>query len=271
MSNIQIFMTFHTWESIKPFRDIENLVFIDLNVLRHNGGLASPELAENRFFLDPPDLEKDKTWVGLCSPRWDQKWPMAPKVRSLASLSGLDMPDRAYAPGLAQLSKSSSETVYPDLVMGHPGMEKPLEALVREFNLNLPSTGNAPWANSFIVHRDVYLRLLEFWREAFSWANNVYGLNFPFGFRCLECGHEDQSRIGRYGRERLAAFFYERVTMLFFLTVPLDWLKPDQEGIELGRLRKLRSGVQAKMSGKLSFKRRCTLCGNPLEISAKQH
>ncbi len=263
MKNLQIFLPFHEKSQVRPFRNYSSLAAVDLNSLSRPGRDDS-SLAESRFFLNPPSLESGTEWVALCSPRWEEKWPGAPQLINLHKDIVLASPSEGYAPGTARLEKTESEPVYPKLTRFHPGIEVPLSELVNKLGLSLPESVVAPWANNFIVHRSVYLDLLDFWSTAFALIDSQFGFELPFAYQCPKCGFLSQDGVGRYRKSRHAGFFYERVTMLFFAANPLHWIQfagtpaPHSKRLAV----KLKNIGDRHRRNRLRKLGRCTFCGN---------
>ena len=234
MNDLEILLAYHEQGQEKPFREVPFVSPVDLNSRMKDGEVASPSLAESRLFLDPPELKPETRWVGLCSPRWSEKWPGAPRIQDLESSLQLSSKKEGYAPALIDIHLREEGDMYSELIANHPGIDVPLVEFAQHFALSLPENTRAPWSNNFVVHREVYEDLLEFWNKAYDWADSVWGLDIPFGFRCYECGQESDEQIGRYGSYRQASFFYERVSMLFFATRPTNWVTlEERKGGEL--------------------------------------
>lgn len=267
MSSVIVFMPFHEKKTIRAFSKLSFIEAVNLNSLTIEGRPIDSSLAESRFFVSPPPIPSMTDWVGLCSPRWEKKWPRAPRVADLEDLV-MQMGDSlGYAPGLQNLVRDEAEVLYPKLSRFHPGIDEPLTKVVENFGLDLPLETKAPWANNFIVHRDLYSELLVFWREVYQWFGAQSGHQFSFGFECWSCGWRSNERIGRYGKERLAAFFYERVTMLFFAVRKIDWLevlprpKPQSYAQAITKPVKRHIRLLKKRNGKCPTCRNATLPG----------
>lgn len=205
---------------------------VNLNELGLVDELSSNQLAENRFLLTDQLLSDDFPLVGFVSARWNERFPLWPKIDELSPLLG-DIATNKNAFCGPQTIMASGPQVK-DWIGAqdhvHPGMSSLLlEVLEATHRNNLDDSSVRPitMGNNFILNRDTARSFLNFWREAFSFLHSKYGFALPFSYRCARCGYTNPGGVGRWDATRHAGFLYERVSALYFATSPeLVPLKP---------------------------------------------
>ncbi len=198
-SLLRMFVLHHKGPAmLKPRR---YLTQVDLNALKPFPyvpfGAMDNQMAEGRAFL-AEGLEPDADYVGFASPRWSEKWPWAPPLDDFGFLERWLHPKVVLAPDVV------ADHWYDDSNRAHPGMWRVLEELYQVFDVR-PTRRPTLYGNTFICTYQVYYDLLDFFRQAFTHFHKKYG--FDLGYK-----------LGPHDPARLPAYFYERVTMLFFST-----------------------------------------------------
>jgi hypothetical protein len=215
VTSLSIFVLSHDDALLAAVPARSELRRVDLRDLGLAGELATNSLAECRFFLSERALDVTTEYVGVLSARHDEKY--APSgvltLEQLAqgAITPYLRPRRVFAPLITGPGGQWVEGS--DLV--HPG----LTALVREAAEQIPGADvsrRTMLASSFIAHRDVYLEFIAEFRRLFETFHARYGLDFPHVYRCSRCGTVFEGGHGRYQRDRHGAYFYERVTALYF-------------------------------------------------------
>jgi hypothetical protein len=214
VTSLSIFVLSHDDALLAAVPARSELRPVDLRDLGLAGDLATNSLAESRFFLSELALDVTTEYVGVLSARHDEKYaPRALTLDQLAqgAITPYLRPRRVFGPlvtGFGGRWVEGSDRV-------HPG----LTALVREAAEEIPGVDvSRPTvlASSFIAHRDVYLEFIADFRRLFDTFHARYGLDFPHVYRCSTCGTVFEDGHGRYQRDRHGAYFYERVTALYF-------------------------------------------------------
>lgn len=148
-------------------------------------------LAENRIFLS--ELPETPT-VGFATARWDQKYKH--KISKLESLSPTGT--SVYVADLTGKEWAfRSDTL-------HPGMYKLLQELSSFSGLPLDA-GETFYSNNFVCSWEVFADFSPFWKKCFHHFFDKYGPNLPF-----------KNCWSGYKQELHPAYFFERITMLYF-------------------------------------------------------
>lgn len=222
----KVFVLSHDDAILARIGDSPDLVKINLERLDLQDKDHVRALAENRFFLSD-DMQsavgETSSFVGVVSGRWDErfkKWPTIdelPKALEKREFSSRDF----YAPLTMMASPKQFESWIRAQDLVHPGMS----ALLLEA-LEITGTGKqvkgrlmpVVMGNNFVIPESLVEEFLAFWRRGYAHFESTYGSSLPFSYRCPKCGQESDEGIGRWGRERHAGFFYERLTALYFAT-----------------------------------------------------
>lgn len=188
-NRLEIFILGHN-QSVLPPRKQPFLHNIDLNEL-NIGIWNTDQLSENRIYFS--DLNPVSEYIGLATHQWDQKFPWACRLDNLGLLKPHLKPNIVWYP------RQAPETWATDSELSHPGIGRLLTEASNISGLSLNKT--AFWCNCFICHREVYLDFLVFFHSMFNYFHTKYQFNFPYG---------------TIVPNRHAAYFYERITALYF-------------------------------------------------------
>jgi hypothetical protein len=74
--------------------------------------------------------------------------------------------------------------------------------------------------NSYVFPREIFIEILELWREIFYRYNLASLQNLPFSYRCVMCGLISNEGIGRWKSNRHASYFLERIMALVIASRP---------------------------------------------------
>ena len=243
-SKVKIFVLSHDPDLLSLICENKDLSVVNLNDLDLSSRLNGNELAENRFFLSKIDLGSSSS-IGCISARWNERFPNYPNVQELGSFVEKLTPTQFLAPQSLVLSRKQFFGWIQNQDLVHPGMSKLLVDLLKGLNLNFDSDEKRTivMGNNFVCSRDVFEDFLEFWKRGFEHMDRKFGFDLPFTYRCPKCGLVDKNGIGRWGKSRHSAFFYERVTALFFAS------RPELELIEVkkGALQPKKPDFQSKL------------------------
>lgn len=167
------------------------------------------EIAESRFFLSNYAENLQSEYIGVVSGSWDRKYG------SLVSLHNLHT--KVYymlQKDIILFADYAPPTWVEDSDRNHPGMGVLIEELASAMGVTNYHTRTV-YANTFVCHKSIWQDFLQFWKQAYDYCNNKYGLNPPF----------DQ---GRFDSNRKVAYLYERITMLYFASKNFKFLRVDE-------------------------------------------
>jgi hypothetical protein len=82
------------------------------------------------------------------------------------------------------------------------------------------STRWLPTGNSFVFRTEKFAKILAIWREVVEDFSSEDLRNLPFTYRCVKCGLQSKDGVGRWGANRHASYFLERVTALTVASLP---------------------------------------------------
>ncbi len=195
---LKIFVLGHKPKCFESIGDKDHLEKINLNdlILPIDN---SNELAENRFYLLNEDYFAEcPEYVGTLTWQHNTKYP------HLLCLENLDVLAEKCHPNLIWAS-SPTETFYEGKWIEwsnqyHKTIDKYLQELAEYTCIPLQNNPTF-WANNFICHKSVFLDFIRFFKNVFQFFHQKYGYNFALQV-------DDSSRT--------AAYFYERVSMLYF-------------------------------------------------------
>lgn len=169
-----------------------NLADLDIGEYQTN------QLAESRMFFSDLPNKTQTEYIGFLTNSWKTKFK---KLLSIQDLHALPLDEKTvWAPKLAPINWANQSEKY------HPGIYKYLIEASELSNMNLINNTSL-WCNNFICHKKVYVAFKEFFLMMFNHFHNKYG--FKMGFT-----NRDQSRH--------VAYFYERITTLYFANQHLN-------------------------------------------------
>ncbi len=194
----------------QDFIQMVNLENLDIGKFQVN------QLCESRLFLSDlfDTIETQCEYVGVMSARYNDKYPLPftpdkPKCR-LQNLDQLKLhPSVVWAADRAVLSPYD-DWAHPAEFGFHNGHNKYINTLKEISGYQMPERSIGLWANNFICHTSIFMEFLKEWRRLFSLCFERYGVD-RFDF-VTENPDEDESL--------LAAYFYERITTLYFCCQP---------------------------------------------------
>jgi hypothetical protein len=180
------------------------LCFYKVNLSRLRlGRYQNNLLGEGRALLYDLD-DNDAEYLGFINARWDYKYPNL--QTRLTNLDNTVWPQleatRVLAPWTTGTSYWGNDW-YNQAIEVHPSMAGLLTELASYTGLSLKTDRSSLWANDFICYRDVWHDWRQFWRRCFSHFHNRYGFLLPYRSENMDVS-------------RMPAYFYERVTTLYF-------------------------------------------------------
>jgi hypothetical protein len=197
--------------------DSPEIVKILLSNLTVDEQFKGEQLAENRFFISKESNCISADLIGCVSARWDERFPTYPKLDELHFYAKNLKMHEVIAPQSLILNKSQFTSWLKNQDAVHPGISKLLHEAINQFSISMEGKSyNLVMGNNFIISSEVYEDFLIFWRQGFEYFHRKYGFRLPFTYRCPRCGFESNNGVGRWEESRHAAFFYERLTALFF-------------------------------------------------------
>lgn len=203
LGTLRVFVHWHEDEMLRKVRKRTYLQTVNLAELEI-GEFQQNMLAENRVFLAEylwKGLQTD--YIGFMSASWDEKYHSLVKLHEIHKLPLA--PGTVWCGGMSDSADWARESN-----KHHPGMYALLEEMAAVAGMSL-SAGPTICESNFICHRCVFDDFLAMWRRVFDHFYQKYGYDLPF----LEGCREDW-RSGRFDRRKREAYFYERITMLYF-------------------------------------------------------
>lgn len=180
------------------------------NVYFHKVNLSKLEvqhqinlLAENRIYFS--DLVEEKMdFIGFASYRWNEKYKNKLEDQCRVDIGEnqilvADKVDKNWA--------DRSESL-------HPGMGRLLIEMSEISGLNL-KCGETFYSNNYICSKKIFDDFLIYWKFVFNYFYIKYGYNLPFS---------NSWKSNQYKPQLHQAYFYERITMLYFANKKLDFI-----------------------------------------------
>ena len=215
------FVTSHSENDLSPFQEKEGIFPINLDCLDIPNTFKSQLLAECRLFLSSQLDNLTAEYIGIGTPRWEERFPTWPSIQETNRLSTNLKKFEFYSPqNLYSKSRNVNNwIVSQDLV--HPGISKLLIPIWHQLN-NKGKNDDCwiPMGNSFVFHRDDFSEILQKWREIFFTFKLNDLENLPFTYRCVKCGIISREGVGRWKSNRHASYFLERVMALIVASNP---------------------------------------------------
>ena len=207
-ATVRIFVAGHTDELLATVANGDEFTTVDLRSLTLDRPFQGNQFAESRFLLSAEAREVQTDYVGFCGASYDKKFPVIPHLAALPQIARRLRPSIGLGPCLSDKWLAESEHV-------HPGIGAILDRVATEFGLTMLPRPE-PYANTFVCHRDEWLRLLDVFQTMLTAILDWYGPAVPFRYRCLRCGAVSDAGSGRYTSARHMGFLGERLTMLYF-------------------------------------------------------
>ena len=198
VDKIKIFICGHEDRDLSRLTKHPHLVPINLNKLDIEHQFN--QLAENRIFLSDLPTQGNQEYIGFGTYRWNDKFRDCMPLENLYKIYQACSKRTVWVPLIARNDEWIRVTE-----RFHPGMMGLVQEAADFMGVSIMS-GTTFWTNCFICHRDVYEDFVREWRRVFFYFHKKYDLNIPF-----------TSNPPYHAQVKQAAFFYERITMLYFL------------------------------------------------------
>ena len=153
-------------------------------------------LAENRmlYYLSQNTHLLDDIHVGLASARWNEKYRCM-RVHQLQLLK----PDEETV-----YAAEPTDRWYDDSESNHPGMQGYMHEIM-DRNGWKDTSGLSFYSNNFVCHRNTMMAFLKWWVDNFQHFYAKHNNQFHFN-----------NNYRRYNPKLHQAYFYERLTILYF-------------------------------------------------------
>ena len=208
MKNLKIFLLTHQnqkkyyFDEKKYFFD-ENISLINLDELEI-GRFQTNKLAESRIFFSDLIDGCDCDYVGILSYSYNEKFPRLIPVERIRFLTmGKNIVLAPYVASEKWVQKSE---------IAHRGMLKYLIELSQFTNMELDKK-NGVFCNSFICHKDEFLKFKYFFLDCFDYFFKKYNFEMMFSG-----GYVD--RHPNYFYERFATMYFSNSKNLIIKNIP---------------------------------------------------
>jgi hypothetical protein len=239
-NGLHIFVVGHNAEMLSTVPHGDDLEAVDLRALTLPSRFQGNAFAESRFLVSAEARHVPAEYVGFCSANYDKKFPRPPHLDALPRLAAHLRPDDGVGPGLSSRWLSAIDD-------SNPGMATVLQRVATHFGLRVRPKP-VPYNNTFVCHRDEWLRLLDAFESMLTAVLDWYGPTPPFRYRCLRCGFVSDTGHGRYTNERHIAYLAERITMLHFASRPdIQFVTPTALRLRTSRLLRSRAKLHTTM------------------------
>lgn len=243
MDQVKLFVVSHDPRQLDEIKNRDSITLINLSALDLDKRISGNELAENRLFLARIDYEAAQV-IGCVSARWEERFPKYPTLQNLPERISQLKGGEVLAPQGLVLTNSEFVKWVRNQDAVHPGMSAVMMDVIEfmKIDVSLRIQRRIVMGNNFVCSKDLFNDFLQFWREGFNYIDSKYGFEIPFTYRCPKCGLVDEEAIWRWTKARHPAFFYERLTAIFFASRPdVSLLK-----IQNDRLVERKSSLQSK-------------------------
>lgn len=215
------FVTSHLQNELSPYRDKPNIIPINLDLLDIAEQFKSQLLAECRLFLSSRIDNVTEEYIGIGTPRWDERFPKWPGIEKTNNLSVNLRPFEFYSPQNLYSKNYNVKNWVKAQDLVHPGISKILNPIWQQINQKEKTSDCwIPMGNSFVFHKTDFAEILETWRNIFFTFQLSDLENLPFTYRCVKCGSVSPEGFGRWKSNRHASYFLERVMALIVASKP---------------------------------------------------
>jgi hypothetical protein len=173
-------------------------------------------MAESRIYFHHGFRTCDSKYVGLCSPRWNERFPSWPKINEL------DKPTFALKGRqiLAPQALATKTTNVPNWIKSqdlvHPGISKFLFEIWNEIGDQSFRKSWLPMGNTYILPHEVFVEVIRKWDYLFPLVSKNHFNDLDFSHKCIKCGFESTTGVGRWKANRQASYLLERMIALIF-------------------------------------------------------
>lgn len=195
---LKIYVLGHEQENLDTIQNNEYLQKINLGEIQ----LPIPNdnrLAENRFYLlDNQSFKDDPEYIGTLSNNFNKKYD------GLINLESMDVLLPHLRPNVIYAAAPTSKYFPNAWLKWTSAYHQTIDPYMKEMSeiMGVPlSNSDTFWANNFICHKSVFLEFLDVFKKVFYTMHQRHG-------------YEIQMKVD--DPNRVAAYLYERVSMLWF-------------------------------------------------------
>jgi hypothetical protein len=215
------FVISHLQNDLSPYLDKPNITPINLDLLDIAKPFKSQLLAESRFFLSSHIGNVTEKYIGIGSPRWEERFPTWPSIEETNKLSVNLKPSEFYSPQNLYSKNYNVKNWIKAQDLVHPGISKILNPIWQQINQKERTSDCwIPMGNSFVFHKMDFAEIIETWRDIFFTFQLNDLENLPFTYRCVKCASVSSEGLGRWKSNRHASYFLERVMALIVASKP---------------------------------------------------
>ena len=229
--SLTMFVASHELVSLKKISDANFLRKVSLDDIHLPIQFKGQLMAESRIYFEDLFRGCKSDFVGLCSPRWSERYPNWPSLENLEQSIPILGQREILAPQAlrTQTHNIPKWIVAQDLV--HPGISDFLFRVWRELDSGNSKRTWLPMGNTYILPQGIFREVIQKWDLLFPKISRSDFRDLNFGHICIKCGQQSEDGIGRWKSNRQASYFLERVVALILASVEgLRVVKLNQKG-----------------------------------------
>ena len=176
-------------------------------------------MAESRIYFDHDFRTCDSKYVGLCSPRWNERFPSWPKINQLDKPTfGLEG-RQIFAPQALTTKTANIPKWIKSQDLVHPGISKFLFEIWNEIGDLSIRKSWLPMGNTYVLPHEVFVEVMIKWDYLFPLVSRNHFSELNFSHKCIKCGLESAAGVGRWKANRQASYLLERMIALIFASI----------------------------------------------------
>lgn len=209
---------------------------VNLDEIAVSNEIGGQLMAESRIYFHPGFRNSQSEYTGLCSPRWNERFPSWPSIENMIK-PVMNLRDSQILAPQALATKISNIPNWikaQDLV--HPGISKHLFHVWDEIGNPKVQRGWLPMGNTYILPRNIFKEVIGKWDILFPLISKNNFKDLDFLHKCIKCGLQSEFGIGRWKSNRQASYLLERVIALIIASIDdIHVVNINKEGAQINK------------------------------------
>lgn len=212
--NFTLFVASHDSRQLSSVPKVSYIQRVELERINVPEILRGELMAESRIYFDHDFRSCDSEYVGLCSPRWNERFPSWPRIDKLDEPTARLEGRQILAPQALATSSANVPNWIKSQDLVHPGISKFLFEIWDQIGHQTSRKSWLPMGNTYVLPQEVFVEVMSKWDSLFPLMSKNQFSDLDFSHKCIKCGFESMAGVGRWKSNRQASYLLERMIAL---------------------------------------------------------